>query len=127
MRMTDAMRYYFSGSDDGPAVRRETFPGCAAVPYDPMSPGESVEFDEAYVLASDYDALAEHLQAERKKREAAEKLTQDIVAKHAEKHLGGYRELGARAATAENERDALAARVKELEDELYDANKGARE
>ena len=62
------------------------------------------------------DSLTGHLGREtddaidlRTKLEKAEALIAGMVKKAADKSLDGYRELGARAAAAENERDALRA------------------
>lgn len=62
-------------------------------------------------------AEAERDVAIRERNEARDALA-DMVEKAAANSLDGYRELGARAAAAENEHDTLSARVKELEEAL---------
>jgi len=75
------------------------------------------EVDEA---AEDIRQLGDECDAAIKAKDEAEENYQYMVDHAADNKLNGYRELGARAATAENECDSLRDRVRELEGENTD-------
>lgn len=67
--------------------------------------------------------LDERIQRLTRERDEARANYAFMVARAADQKLDGYRELGARAAAAENERDQLKARVKELESHELDVSR----
>lgn len=62
----------------------------------------------------DLQALIDEVRALRERAEKAEANYAFMVERAANQHLDGYRELGARAAAAENEADRLRARLREV-------------
>lgn len=62
--------------------------------------------------------LTERLEAAERERDEAQANYRFMVEKAADEKLDGYRELGQRVATAENNADDLARRVKDLEEAL---------
>lgn len=93
-------------------ARYETLPGNPSpvkVAWVPWSPGTlRHEHDAAYIAAASPDAILALLD----ERDALRRERDEMIAKAAAKSLDGYRELGARAAAAENERDAAVALLK---------------
>jgi hypothetical protein len=67
-------------------------------------------------------ALLDAFDTERKARLEAEANYQFMVDRAADEKLDGYRELGARAAAAENERDTLLAQIAQLQESLNDCS-----
>ena len=81
--------------------------------------------DDGYVLLHKdtvryLAALLDERDAIERERDEALRLVREMVEKAAAKSLAGYRELGARAAAAENERDALAALLRECREALHE-------
>ena len=72
-------------------------------------------YAESHSIIDEWDTKCSALKAERDKASAD---FQFMVDRAADQHLDGYRELGRRAAQAENDRDALKSRVERLEAEL---------
>lgn len=72
------------------------------------------DFDTIEVLEGMLGELESKYQAEKKRADTAEANYRFMVERAAEQKLDGYRELAARAAKAEEERDKANARVSEL-------------
>jgi len=73
--------------------------------------------EEYLEMCKEVTRLAEKLQQAERERDEAQKNYQFMVFRAADNKLDGYRELGAAAAKAENERDTLKARLSEVEKE----------
>ena len=74
---------------------------------------EDESFLHAYLFIGNYvKNLRAELEVEKKLREKAESNYEFMVRKAIDKNLDGYRELGMRAARAENELDILRSKIK---------------